>query len=543
MKKFIIAIFATMCICVLAAADDAFKVTIDAVMDAFYMRSFTGDFSLRKPVIAGSPYKYQGEGDMSAFNSSMFDDGLNGRVKFVYSGEKLGGLLEFRANTDSAILDNWYYEAWLKLGTHIRVLTGNRGQRGQVDQFPVYDDFLSTKIDYFGVLYPAYQWTPHYNIENNFDTIAEFPWGIPGNEMTKGFALYSSTDTNDLFMPAGASSRNPLNLLLDVNFEPVTVSFSLGGLFSSVSRPFKMPWLIGQKGRANDYDDQYDPVEKGSTIAGVRIELSEIADAVNLAAVYKYAGTSLYKRTAKDRYDIVGEDTGNHTFGLYADITPFNDFGISLGYSGLLQSWKNAYDSDISPDLIGIVNADQHFLSGYRNVNFPFYHGIDLRFHYSGLKDFTFSLNNNVSFGTVNGADNSARKYSNTWVYIGELNGSRSVVPGIEDRSESYIGLHNALGIQYALAENFIIDLQAANQYGQFTLNWEKDSVSSFTNYLGLYCGVKYSVFESEKIRASIRGGLAFKLSSFSYQNAVTSAVHKAGFFDLGIPLGIKVEF
>ena len=544
MKKLLILFVITVCICGNAVSDGPFTVTVDTAMDAFYIRSFTNDYSTKKPFVAGSPYTYQGEGDITGFQSSVFDDGLNGRVNFSYSGKKLGGLMEMRVNTDSGVLDNWYWEGWLRLGERVKVLAGNQGQRGQVGYFQNFDDFLPTKIDYFGVLYPAYQWTPRFNLENNFDTIESFPWGIPMNEMTKGFAVFTSTDTNDLFTTAGSSNRLPLNILFDVNFAPVTISASLGGLFSSVSRPFKLPWIVGQKGRANDYDDIYDPVLKNAANFGFRIEGAKIADTVNLAAVYKYADTLLYKPTAENEYNVVGEKTGNHAFGLYVNVTPFTGLGISAGYSGLLQTWKNSKDSDVDPFEIGVVDAELHYLSRYKDVAFPFYNGIDLRFSYTGIEKLSVTLNNNVSFGAVKGSDTTGNKnYTNTWVYIGELNGSASTVPGIKDRSESYLGLYNALGIKYAITDDLLADFQIANQHGIFTLNWEKEPVKSVTNYLGLYTGVNFTVIESEKICASIRGGVAIKLSSYSYQNAVTAETHKAGIFDFGIPLGIKVEF
>ena len=543
MKKYAAILFIALFICTNAVSNDLFTISVDSVMDTFYMRSFTGDYAVKRPLYAGSPYTYQGEGDISGFQSSAFDNGLNGRISLSYAGKSLGGLLEMRANTDSAVLDDWYWETWLRLGSHVRILSGNRGQRGQVDHFPVFDDFLVTIIDYFGVLFPAYQFTPHYNIDNNFDTIAGFPWGIPMNEMTKGYAIFSSTDTNDLFTAAGVSGRPNLNLLLDLIFEPVTVSFSVGGLFKSISRPFKLPWDYGQGGRANDYDNIYDPVLKNSTSFGIRVEGSEIADMLILAAVYKYADTLLYKPTAEQPYDVVGEATGNHAFGLYANIAPLNSFKISVGYSGLLQSWRNAYDTDVDPDLIGKENAEPHFLSSFREVNFPLYHGIDIRLFFTGIADLAITFNNNISFGRVYGADNSKKNYSNTWVYVGELNGKAVDFPDIKERYEDYLGFYNALGVKYALSSSFTVDFQAANQFGLFTLNWNKDSVSSSTNYLGCYLGASYSVIETEKIRASIRGGLDCKLSSFNYQDAKTLKVHKTGIIDFGIPLGVKVEF
>ena len=135
------------------------------------------------------------------------------------------------------------------------------------------------------------------------------------------------------------------------------------------------------------------------------------------------------------------------------------------------------------------------------------------------------------------------KHYSKTWVYRSWLNQNSFSVPVIEQRSESYLGLYNALGVKYAVTDSLTADLQAANQLGIFSLDWEEEAVQSVTDYFGLYAGVTYTVFETEKIRASLRGGVAAKLSSFSYQDPTTKDIHKAGILDFGIPIGVKVEF
>jgi hypothetical protein len=528
---------------------NGFSVTLDAIFDALYMRNFSGDYAEKNPALGGSPYRYQGDGDLRSFTSSVFDDGLNARVKFDYSNEVFGGILQLRAESGAAVLGDW--EAWLRLGKYARILTGNMAQRGQVEQYKHFDDFLRTRVDYFGVLFPVWKTNPPLVMANNFDTIANFPYGYGTPNENYGYAELAGTDTNDLFMPAGSTTRQTMGVLLDLSYAPITLSVSAGGLFRSQSRPSKTPWSTGGSGGVlSDWDNKFDPAYSSGTSFALRAEGAKILDMVTVAAVYKYADSYLEKLTAENKDHTIEEKVGNHAFGLYANVTtPVPGLGISVGYSGLIKTQENPRykDTDIK-DTIG-EDANTHYLSGpYKEVTYPYYSGVDLRLVYTGLKNLSLTCNNNVSFAMVYGTKNREENFAYGWAYQGRLNeaddGNPSTPYKVPFRYESYTGLYNALGANYKISEILALDLQLANRLAIFSLQWEEEALSSLTNSFGVYAGAAYTVYEKDNFHASIRGGLDLKLNTYSYQDdSASKNVHHAGYLDFGIPIAVKVVF
>jgi hypothetical protein len=527
-----------------AFAETPFTVTFDTAADVFFIRSFNGDYGSRNPAAAGSPYLYQGEGDIRSFQTSAFDEGLNGHVRFFYAGEIIGGSLQLRAEKESRILGDW--EAWLRPGKYVRVLTGNQGQRGQVEPYQNFDDFLITKIDYLGVLLPLWQKNPPSTSGNNIDPTKDFPYGYISPSENKGFAKFTGTDTNDLFTPAGSTERQAAGFLLDLNFAPLTFSVSAGGLFESLSRPFKTPWSQGSGTRLSDYDNTYDPVSSAKTSFGFRVEGAEIAELLTAAAVYKYADSYLVKPEATDPENTIDEAVMNHAFGLYANIRPAAFLGITAGYSGLVQSWENSKYPATKPSSAGDTDYELHELSEYKRVNFPYYSGLDLRILFTGLKNLRITFNNNLSFAQVKGISQASRgegQFAKGWAYAGPLNENSAFA---EKRAEDYLGFYNALGFNYVLNSALTLDFAAANQLGFFTLREEGAPVArSATETLGIYAGLTYTVIQKDRVHGSIRGGVDLKMSSYSYQDFGNKdkPIHKTGHIDFGVPLGIMVEF
>jgi len=392
----------------------------------------------------------------------------------------------------------------------------------------------------------VYHWSARRFLGDNLDTVNDYPWGYDANNLVKGFVSFQSSSTNDLVVPSGAFDRPGMNWLLEVNFDPVTVTASLGGLYSSVSRPFLQPWEYQNRAvtRGNFYDAIYNPVLEDMMYFGLRAEAAQIADMITLAATFKYASTALAKLTAPNNQNVIDEKTGSHTFGFYANIKPVADLGITLGYSGLIYNWSNTMDTDFSSG--DVRDQEKHYLSQYKETMFPFYSGIDIRAQYTGIDRLTVTFNNNISFANATGSDdpNPRGIYSYTWAYRGQLN--RDDGDNLaKDRSESYLGLYNALGLNFLINEKLAADFQLANQLGVFTLKWEHDDIVSRSNNLGLYAGVTYKIVESERIHASICGGVAANLSFNSYQHAEpgSSRVDKAGIVEFGIPIGVKVWY
>jgi len=285
---------------------------------------------------------------------------------------------------------------------------------------------------------------------------------------------------------------------------------------------------------------------------GFRVEGAKIADMVSVSAVYKFAESTLNKLTAKANDSLkylLDETSGSHAFGLYAMLTPFEGLGITAGWSGLTQYWTNPFYKHY--DLDSATNGPDHavhWLSIYKEVRFPFYNGIDLRFNYTGIEKLTITFNNNVSFASVQGADqrdDAFAIYANGWAYTDATGLNPGGGLNAENRSEDYFGLYNALGIRYAINDTFSITAQAANRLGIFTLNWEKDARSSVTDNLSLYAGANYRINgRRELVRIVIRMGLACNVNNYSYHfTDKNSSIQRAGYIDFGIPLSLALTF
>ena len=526
---------------------EGFSVWINSLTDVFYTKMFTGSYSARDP---DSIYRFQGDGDIKLFQRSAFDFPRNIGINYLYTGEKFGGFMELQGNMDFAktgqLIQRLEWEVWASPISLVKVLAGSREQPGQIKNYQYFDDKLKNKIDHLGVLYPVYHWSARRFLGDNLDTVNDYPWGYDANNLVKGFVSFQSSSTSDLSVPSGAFDRSGMNWLLELNYDMFTVTASLGGLYNSISRPFLQPWEYQNRAvtRGNFYDAIYNPVLEDMMKFGLRVEAAQIADMVTLAAVFKYASTALAKLTAPNNQNIVDEKTGSQTFGLYANINPISDLGITVGYSGLIYNWSNTKDTDFSSG--DVRDQEKHYLSQYKETMFPFYSGIDLRASYTGFDRFIITLNNNISFANAVGSPepNPRGIYSYTWAYRGQLNRDDGDYLA-KDRSESYLGLYNALGINFAINEKLAADFQVANQLGVFTLKWEHDDVVSRSNNLGLYAGVSYKIVESERIHATLCGGVAANLSSNSYQHAEAGGgrVDKAGVVEFGVPVGVRIWY
>ena len=546
-----------------------FTVRAEMAADPLFIRSFFGDYAERKPsvTVGNPPFMYQGEGTIKSFQSSGFVNGMAGRVRFSYEDDLVGGLLELRSINEMdygwvnraqyvryGALGDW--NLWARLfGERLRILAGNTAQRGQISAYSNFDGFVKNNVGSLGVLYPNWRRTPRANdLVNNLNIRSTFPYTDGSVDYNMGFAEFSSTDTLDLFYTANMTGRQQLGFLIDGVFNPFTVSVSAGGLFSQLSYPFKTPWNAGDSTRLSDYDAVNDPVEVTGMSLGVRVEGAKIADMITVAAVYKYSESGLSKLTApaNDTLNfLLDEHNGSHGFGLYATIKPFAALGVTVGWSGLTQFWENPFYEKY--DLGATINPDDHvlhWLSEYKEVRFPFYNGIDLRFHYTGVERFTFTFNNNVSFSSVNGADHTestSSLYVSGWVYTDSAGLNPSSGENHEDWKESYLGLFNALSVEYAVSKNLTATAQAANRLGAFTLDraGTADPVTSVTNSLSLYAGLNYRISgRRELVRFTIRTGLACNLNNYLYQfTANGTPIQKAGYVDYGIPLSLALVF
>ncbi|MCL2043146.1 MAG: hypothetical protein FWG89_03305 [Treponema sp.] len=555
MKKIVFVIaFCTLIPAFLSADEDSvFSVTVDGVVDAMYIRRYTGDYTCKTPDIAGSPYRYQGLGQSKFFQSSAFDDGIKGRVGFAYNAENLGGSMQLRMSTDDSSHRDVDWSAWLRFNSlfdtfDLRVLAGNTGQGGQLPRFNNFDGFLKAYVGSFGVLYPVWRKNGNFVFGNNFDTTAGFPYGYDAMGDDFGFVSFYSTDTADLFMPVGFNIRRNLNILTDFVFHPFTVTLATGGLFENDSVPTNDPFNSdrGEDMRAILWDNVHDPAAIGGINFGVRVEGAQIADFISFAAVYKYTESFLTKLTAPNPSNSIEERKTNHAYGLYANFSPLEDLGVSVGYSGLFQTWTNTLYLVTTVD-----NSDpDRELSQYGKARMPIYHGIDLRLVYTGLEKFTFTSNNNFTYARVRGLTTEEFEkgmFSQGWAYSNLLGNHGG---GGENRREQYTGIFNALGARYAVNETLSAEASVSSQMGVFILQWDEgDNPVSYTHYLGAYLGVSCDVFSisNDRVRGTLRGGLDLRLSSFAHQRIIQGQreinTHRAGVIEFGIPVSLRVQY
>ena len=555
-------------------AQSPFTITVDGAVDALYMRTYLGDYADRDNT---SSYKYQGNGITNVFQSSMFTPGIKGRVVIAYAGEKLGGSMELRMTTDSEYSAMADWDAWFSLGPWadfigIRVLGGNTVQNGRISTYDTFNDTLKANIENLGIMVPV--WRINGDSVANIETISKFPYGYEKTDLGSNlyYAQFYGTESYDLFMPTGSNIRRDLNLLADIILTPITVSFAIGGLFESDSIPTKDIFEIEGDGGARIvlHDSLYDPASTGGINFAFRVESARIADLLTVAAVYKH--NSSFKQKVFDTNDIsmntyalADVKKSNHGYGVYAGLTPLDSLGISIGYSGQYQTWTNPqYDSFYrgtgqAESKIKDPSDSENWFSRFSETRYPLYHGIDLRFLFTGIEKFMVTLNNNVSYARVKGisaAEADEGKYVLGWGYSDFLGNKadRFYASPINNpnngdganRSELYIGLFNALGVRYSISEQLFAEASLASQFGRFSLDWKGAEAVSSTRYLGAYIGATYTIFDIAGISGTVRLGLDLRFSSFNWQNASltgTMPKNSAGVLEFGIPISMMVQY
>ena len=575
MKKTLIAFAMFIFVAAYLFADDRLTITVGGAVDALYMRTFLGDYAIRDVLSETrvSPFMYQGDGIINAFQSSAFGPGIMGRFGFAFTGERLGGSMELRMRTDSEYSAITDWDAWFRLrpwadSFSLRILGGNTVQNGRIATHDNFDDFLKANIENFGIMIPV--WRVNGHRVTNIQHISNFPYGYAsvnrGSDLF--FAQFYGTQTYDLFMPAETYNRRNLNLLADFIFRPFTITLATGGLFENVTVPTRCVFTIEDEEGSRDimWDTVYDPASVGGMNFAFRVESAPIAGFLTVAAVYKHS--SSFKHKIFDPTDLVMQafaladiTRSSHAYGLYFGLT-LDTLNISLGYSGLHQTWTNPhFQSVVSRDKITDPSDRDNWFSRFSETRFPLYHGVDLRLFYTGVRRFTFTFNNNVSFARARGissAEAAQGIYAVGWAYSDFLGNTadrffgtpQHQLPNHGDganRSELYLGLFNAIGVRYAISEQFLAEVSIASQLGRFSLDWEGGDAVSTTHYLGAYLGVRYSFFDiAGRMSATIRGGLDLRLSSFSHQAASlegTMPIHTAGVFQASLPISVLLRF
>ena len=522
------------------SADNRLSIAIEWMSDSVYIRRFFGSYANKDDASAENPYRYQGDGITKYFQTSMFGEGINGRIGLAYAGAKIGGSFSLRMAGDIAYNDFVEWSSWLRFGAdndsfNMRVLAGHNEQKGRLGNF--------------GVLFPVWRKQGNYIPNNYFASTINFPYGYPVPNMEMGFVEFYLTETSDVFMPAGANARKLLNILVDFNFRPLTLTLASGGLYAKNTIPLVNinNSARGEEVRGLMYDALYNPATLGGMNYAVRVESAAIADMATIGATYKHTSSifsKVFPSGAAAPYDpnsIIDENKSCHAYGLFSVIKLLDTLSISAGYSGQYQTWKNPQYKYTFVTTIDIV---EHEFSDFSETIHPIFHGIDLNCTYTGIEKLTLSFNNNLTLARVRGITH--REYDNGifslgWAYREYLGNQTGDGKG---RSEQYIGLNNELNLLFALTERVNIDTNVTSQLGLFTLfGSTNDNPTSFSHYLNVKLGMSWTILDTPGIKGVIWGGFNMRLANFLYQNAETMDTFKAGLIETAIPLMFSLRY
>ncbi|MCL2043142.1 MAG: hypothetical protein FWG89_03285 [Treponema sp.] len=556
----------------LFAEDNLFSFGLNSVWDPFYLRSFTGSFAKEGVLTdrAPDPFPYQGGNEIQSFRSSVFGSGNDAWVRFNYNTERFGARVQLTAYGMENIdfhLSNW--NAWIRVGAwfddnlSVRLLAGTTGQDSSIPSYQNFAAPLQFRKDAMGVMVPINNMTDMFsNADNLPETV--FPYGYGLTNIPTGYVNFASINVANLFVPAGsvvldkygnAFEQEASGFLVDIETKPVTVSLSLGGLMESLARPFSVPWphLWRNAARRNYAERMYDSnsehlLEDVTFTIGARAETKRFSDMWMMSALYKYTEMRLTKKETPYP-DSVGSFTvdsknQSHEFGLYANaVLPFN-LGVTIGYSGMMRRWIS--DNYTFMETLGVNGYDdvmRYWFTSWKRVDFPFFNGIDLRMEYTGIERFVITFNNNITFARVNGyterEDGEPVLYRTSWTYEDRIFNN-------PDRSERYTGLNNVLGFTFEATDALKLHVHVSNQFGIFNLVNNNDSeriAHSMVNCFGFYAGANFDMMVRESFKLGFRGGVSFANRTFNYQSPDNSERFKAGWIDLGFPIGISLQY
>ncbi|WP_059369843.1 hypothetical protein [Treponema endosymbiont of Eucomonympha sp.] len=215
---------------------------------------------------------------------------------------------------------------------------------------------------------------------------------------------------------------------------------------------------------------------------GTAARLGQSADvraanaAIAAAAVSDAPQTALDGADAEEWLNKIFDNTSlyDNTFGVFAEIDPVPEVGITVGYTGYLPAL------DITDTKWGNANHKS-----------TLYSGIDLRVQYAASDALSVSTHDNVSFA----------KGKETSAFLGE--------------DEFYVSLYNAVGATYRLNDTVKLVGEVENEYASF---WHEHSISTNKNadgklYKEYFAAVAKTVYAVSP-NASVSGGLKFEYNA-----------------------------
>jgi hypothetical protein len=327
-------------------------------------------------------------------------------------------------------------------------------------------------------------------------------------------AAYKDLEVNNL--KSNVIGNGGFGLLFNANLGPATVSLS--GLLTNQND-------LGE-GTPGGGNATWTPESKGDF--GFRVELPKIANLVNIAAVYKvsfndksstgWAKNSPAVLTAESASagDPDGNGTANHAFGLYANLSPIEGLGVSVGYSAV------------------IFNAGENYKTKAATItgSVPLFSGIDLRVAYTAIENLSVYFNNNISFSSAKGE---GKDNFNAYGFVGS--------PLADKQSESYFSMHNTLGGAYKLTDKLTAKAQLGNKLQTYTTDNDGNGSTKTTDTFGFYTGVSYAPNANVTLNAGLTLSAASTDVKYTVKSGTAADPTKEGTIKFAIPVGLKVTF
>jgi hypothetical protein len=508
MKKLVAVSILLTLLSVAAFAQFTVGVTADFYPDLLKATGPTGDGTDNLSPI------YQGVGTFDLFSTSDTWVGSELRLGLGYTepGEaRYGATLQFKMDelvrrniffqgTDSYLSDgdpaasllDWVqapfgdWNVWGKVGI-LKGYVGNTADRGIAGNMRYNDATITAffddiKMDNYGIIMPAFM-VPDANIPNLVHTVQ---YGYRDVFNLKTFPT----------APGNVGGRPYFSLTADLAPLQIAVAGDLGP---------EDAYTTGAQ----------DPLGYNKVGAAVRVSGADIADLLSFDVIYKIRGgdpTAEEDNSQVEQPDARG--LWGHNFGAVVNLSLIDSLGIGVGYSG----YAYAQEKRDNP------NA-QRFI-------YPYYNGIDLRFNFTGVDKLTVNFNNNISFATINGDDNTDTTINGGFGGLAP-NGDLQ-----EDQSAGYLSLYNALGFKYQVTEDLYGSLQLMNTLSSGTYTDQNDNKTVVSgDVFRAILGAGYSIG-----KVALETGLAFNFENGSYDMpSGGGANYNGGAFTFAIPIHFSV--
>jgi hypothetical protein len=483
------------------------------------------------------------------------------RIRFDWSGEGFSARINFNADrivrwygtgagaagmvngngkamTAQNLLDSAIEEWYLRGSTGpLSGFVGTSGDRGKTDRFAGgFDDYTKGKIDNYGLITPSNPGTAAGDILSitRPGTLANItPILADGYKTTNGqipgFGLHDVDNNN--FGRAFNTGRNTTYGRADMAYWSATLDFGqLAGvpLFLAVkgdigaNSGFANLWPPDRT-RTDNTGLDYSKLNGGVRVSGVKL-----GTIITFDAIYQFRGgdADTWENDTTGGGNIQPDGVGvtAHTFGLYANLFVVNNLGIGIGYSGLFKTYE---DLKTSPTSVTQTSTG------------PFFHGVDLRFQFTGVPNLTITLNNAFTLAFVD-----ATSEPLTSKRVVGLSGY-DLVNGSKEE-EAWYALYNGLAINYKLSPALTANFGVSNKMGLFYYDDARPetnnlSVKFMTNQLGATVNAKYQ-FNSAVM---MQGGLQFFYDYASIDVKTTSVAKNfdSGMMYFAIPLRLQVVY